>query len=98
MYQKSLTNVRVSELKQLKVSSKLGYLTESIEIEKSKPLKANTIGVYESDELQQINFEYEDFKGLSRILYKARPSCQHEIEFQLAGGIRCIKCNGWYCA
>lgn len=73
-----------------------GYIEEELPIETEPLRKAHTLGNYSNNERQQIFFEYEGFWG-RHILYNARPSCEHEIQAQLSGGIRCIKCGGWYC-
>lgn len=31
-------------------------------------------------------------------LYSADPNCQHYITYAPGGGVRCIRCQGWYCA
>ena len=31
------------------------------------------------------------------VLYNADPECKHYIESQMSGGIKCIKCDGWFC-
>ena len=30
-------------------------------------------------------------------LWDADPNCQHEIVASAGGGVRCKKCNGWFC-
>lgn len=30
-------------------------------------------------------------------LYNADPDCIHDIVSASGGGIRCTKCNGWFC-
>lgn len=30
-------------------------------------------------------------------LWDADPSCQHDIQAQPSGGIKCTKCRGWFC-
>ena len=30
-------------------------------------------------------------------LWDALPGCTHDIQAQPGGGIRCTKCNGWFC-
>ena len=30
-------------------------------------------------------------------LYDADPNCVHDIYSCLSGGIKCKKCNGWFC-
>lgn len=72
------------------------YQSEEIPIEEEIPHNAHTVGNYPDDKLQQINVAYEDFTG-QHILYNARPDCKHQVQAQLSGGIRCIKCGGWYC-
>lgn len=32
-----------------------------------------------------------------QILYHADPNCHHDIRPQLAGGVKCVKCGGWFC-
>lgn len=31
------------------------------------------------------------------VLYAADPECKHRVEAQWSG-VKCVKCNGWYCA
>lgn len=57
--------------------------------------KATTIGVYATDKKQTIDIQYES--GVKDVLYSAIPSCQHEIQTQSSGGIKCINCGGWFC-
>jgi hypothetical protein len=30
-------------------------------------------------------------------LWDADPNCKHEEVSQPGGGVKCIKCNGWFC-
>lgn len=30
-------------------------------------------------------------------LYNADPDCEHNIVSASGGGVKCTKCNGWYC-
>lgn len=30
-------------------------------------------------------------------LYHADPNCKHELDPYCYSGIRCLKCNGWFC-
>jgi hypothetical protein len=30
-------------------------------------------------------------------LYNADPNCKHEVYGASGGGVKCIKCGGWYC-
>lgn len=72
------------------------YIEENIPIEPDPTEDAYTVGEYDNDELQTIEVEYTN--GFSKqILYNARPSCKHKIQAQWSG-IKCIVCNGWYCA
>lgn len=41
------------------------------------------------------NYESELEEEL--VLFNADPNCEHKIEAQPSGGIRCVKCNGWFC-
>lgn len=38
-----------------------------------------------------------DVKKLSDKLYDADPNCNHEIVPQMSG-VKCTKCNGWFCS
>jgi hypothetical protein len=57
---------------------------------------ATTIGTYDTDELQTIEIKY-DCMGIEAVLWKARPSCRHKVQAQPSGGIKCVKCGGWFC-
>lgn len=72
------------------------YITGEIPIESGLIRNANTVGEYNSDELQTVKIEYADVLS-EQILYNAKPSCKHKIQAQWSG-IKCIVCNGWYCA
>jgi transcriptional regulator with XRE-family HTH domain len=56
---------------------------------------AHTIGEYKTDDKQTVTAEYAD--GARITLYKAIPSCKHEVIPQCSGGIICTKCGGWFC-
>lgn len=30
-------------------------------------------------------------------LWEADPNCDHDITSGIGGGIRCVKCRGWFC-
>lgn len=47
----------------------------------------------------QINANREELQDiLSEIcLLNANPNCEHQIELDIAGGVICKKCGGWYC-
>ena len=30
------------------------------------------------------------------ILYNADPNCYHDVRPQLSGGVKCVKCGGWF--
>jgi hypothetical protein len=30
-------------------------------------------------------------------LYDSDPNCNHELDPSCYSGIKCLKCNGWYC-
>lgn len=38
---------------------------------------------------------YNHGKG---VLYLAGQDCVHDVREQASGGVRCIKCGGWYCS
>lgn len=72
------------------------YIEEDMPIEPNPIEDAYTVGDYKNDELQIIEVKYVN--GFSKqILYNARPSCRHKIQAQWSG-VKCIACNGWYCA
>lgn len=72
------------------------YIEEEIPIELDPIEDIYTVGEYDNGELQTIEVKY--INGFSKqILYNARPSCRHKIQAQWSG-IKCIVCNGWYCA
>jgi len=73
-----------------------GYITENLPIEEAQCEDAVTIGKYESDELQTIKVRYCN-SSCEQVLYHARPSCAHRIQAQWSG-IKCVVCQGWYCA
>ena len=56
--------------------------------------KAHTAGKYNTDKSQTIKIKYENC-SITFELWQAIPSCEHEIQAQRSGGIRCIKCGGW---
>ena len=33
----------------------------------------------------------------SEVLWDADPRCEHKIVCAPGGGIKCTKCNGWFC-
>jgi len=44
------------------------------------------------------NFELKEKEEESEEeLYNADPNCKHEIISASGGGIKCVKCNGWFC-
>ena len=57
---------------------------------------AHTIGIYNTDKPQTIKIKYDN-TGIEDILWDARPSCQHKIQAQLSGGVKCVNCGGWFC-
>ena len=57
---------------------------------------ATTVGIYDTDKPQTVQIKY-DGTGLMCTLYSARPSCEHKIQSQLSGGIKCVNCGGWFC-
>lgn len=30
-------------------------------------------------------------------LWDADPNCEHEITYPPGGGVKCVKCGGWFC-
>lgn len=47
----------------------------------------------ESQEKYTENFEYLR----NTKLHNADPNCNHNIVPQLSGGVKCVKCGGWFC-
>lgn len=56
--------------------------------------KAHTVSVHDIDRPQTIEIKYEN-SSVTDELWQAIPSCEHEIQTQRSGGIKCIKCGGW---
>lgn len=56
--------------------------------------EAETIGTHDKKRCT-IQVRYRN--GFKQILYNADPICKHLIKPQWSG-IKCIKCDGWYCA
>ncbi len=71
-------------------------LDEDITIEDEPAIDAVTVGDYYTDNVQTIEVQCCNRFG-RQILYNARPSCKHKVQAQWSG-IKCIVCNGWYCA
>jgi len=46
--------------------------------------------------LEELFLEIEGETGYQE-LYDADPNCEHKIEAQFSGGIKCVKCGGWFC-
>ena len=57
---------------------------------------ATTIGDYDTDNLQTVKIKYDD-TGIEDVLWNARPSCKHQIQAQVSGGVKCVNCGGWFC-
>lgn len=36
--------------------------------------------------------------SFNKPLWSADPQCKHYITYGRGGGVRCIRCSGWYCA
>lgn len=49
------------------------------------------------DEYEHYSEVHQVHYNRTHVLYSADPNCDHEIEPQWSG-IKCIHCNGWYCA
>lgn len=45
-----------------------------------------------SDHPEETPGETEDSE-----LWDADPNCEHDIKAQPGGGVRCLKCSGWFC-
>lgn len=46
---------------------------------------------------RSINFNLPPEHEKHHTLYNADPNCTHRVEAQWSG-VKCVKCNGWYCA
>lgn len=75
------------------------WMLENCDIYEEKIVIAETIEKNNpnSNEKQTIKVRYAN-NITEQILYHADPLCKHIIEPNAAGGIKCRRCGGWYCA
>jgi hypothetical protein len=51
----------------------------------------------EEDKKKQNNTKVTKHNKDEEELWNADPNCKHKIVNANGGGIRCIKCGGWFC-
>lgn len=72
--------------------------SKAIVSEYKKYMKIDNIVTYVTDKNgKKISRKFvESLEGY--ILYDADPNCDHEQDTRNINGVKCIHCNGWYCA
>lgn len=74
------------------------YIDDEIIIPEEPIIKVKQIRIINKGEkFGTIVFQYPITKT-EQVLYRADTNCEHEIQSQISGGIKCVKCGGWYCA
>lgn len=51
----------------------------------------------EKDAFPQKDSEVFLYENPNEVLYGGKPGCNHRIVACLSGGVRCTRCNGWFC-
>lgn len=47
--------------------------------------------------MENTNDKLDDVENEEDELWNADPNCKHRIECASGGGVRCVKCGGWFC-